>query len=62
MELKLAEHWEYRGGVNSCLYSIVPLSYATRHFGRRLGRTNKFVLLSACSKIGRCDAFGRTER
>jgi|GEM_PF-5435199 len=29
------------------------LSCFTRHFGLRLGRTNKFVLLSACSKIGR---------
>ncbi len=28
------------------------LSCFTRHFGRRLGITNKFVLLSACSKIG----------
>ena len=29
------------------------LSCFTRHFGRHLGITNKFVLLSACSKIGR---------
>ncbi len=28
------------------------LSCFTRHFGRRLGITNNFVLLSACSKIG----------
>ena len=28
--------------------------------GRRLGITNLFVLLSACSKIGRCGAFGGT--
>gem|GEM_PF-5454855 len=52
-------------GLYPCLYSIVPkglcvclvlqdiLSCFTRHFGRRLGITNKFVLLSACSKIGR---------
>ena len=52
-------------GLHPCLYCIVPkglfvclvlqdiLSCFTRHFGRRLGITNKFVLLSACSKIGR---------
>ena len=50
-------------GLHPCLYSVVPtglfvclvsqdiLSCFTRHFGRRLGITNKFVLLSACSKI-----------
>ena len=52
-------------GLHPCLYSVVPtglfvclvlqdiLSCFTRHFGLRLGITNKFVLLSACSKIGR---------
>ncbi len=37
MELKLSEHWECRGWVNSCLCSVVPLSYATRHFGQTGG-------------------------
>ena len=52
--------------LHPCLYCIVPTGLrvwamdivsshclvSTRHFGRRLGIKNKFVLLSACSKIG----------
>ncbi len=54
--------WKMRFNTGTPLRYILPVLYRpdgalrlscfTRHFGRRLGITNKFVLLSACSKIG----------
>jgi len=47
--------------VPACILSSLRdfcLSCFTRHFGRHLGITNKFVLLSARSKIGLWGGFG----
>ena len=53
-----------RGYTPACILTSrwdLRLSCFTRHFGRRLGITNLFVLLSACAKIGRWGGDAPTE-